>query len=82
METDNNFNQILAEAIDKEWRKKLKPCPFCGSPANLWQWNYGTAIECSKYNPNTHQVQIKQETREKAIEAWNRRVSDEKRHLY
>lgn len=55
---------------------ELKPCPFCGAIAHLWEWNYGAAVECSKYR-NSHQVQIKQETREKAIEAWNRRANDE-----
>lgn len=55
----------------------LKPCPFCGAIAHLWEWNYGTAIECSQYNPKTHQVQIKQETKEKAIEEWNRRTDDD-----
>ena len=35
----------------------LKPCPFCGSDAYMWSWNYGTAIQCSKFNPNSHLVQ-------------------------
>jgi len=55
----------------------LKPCPFCGAIAHMWEWSGGAAIECSKYNPSTHQVQIKQETRGKAVKAWNRRADDD-----
>lgn len=55
---------------------ELKPCPFCGSPAHMWNWNYGTAIECNKYNPRTHQVQVKANTAKEAIKLWNRRVGN------
>ena len=52
----------------------LKPCPFCGAEAYMWSWNYGTAIQCSKFNSNTHLIQVRGKTSTEAIERWNARV--------
>lgn len=52
----------------------LKPCPFCGAEAYMWSWNYGTAIQCSKFNCDTHLIQVRGQTSAEAIERWNARV--------
>lgn len=51
----------------------LKPCPFCGADAFIWSWNYGTAIQCSKFNADSHLIQIRGKTNTEAIERWNTR---------
>lgn len=59
--------------------EELKPCPFCGGQANMWKWNGGVRIDCSRWrasNENTHFVGIGARTEEEAIKAWNRRASD------
>ena len=60
---------------------KLKPCPFCGSKPISGNYYYGRHIRyiigCSntrcKVFPNTRY----HDTPEEAIEAWNRRYTDE-----
>lgn len=54
----------------------LKPCPFCGSEAFLWQWNGGTAIQCSKFNANSHVIQVQAKVFEIAVGRWNNRASE------
>jgi len=56
----------------------LKPCPFCGSEAYMWSWNYGTAIQCVKYNPDEHLVQVRGKTVEETVERWNTRMEVQK----
>ena len=51
----------------------LKPCPFCGADAYIWSWNYGTAIQCSKFNAKSHLIQVIGKTNAEAIEKWNTR---------
>lgn len=49
---------------------ELKPCPFCGFKMVLvYNDNRVVCGQCS--------VQIKRETKKKAIEAWNRRTENE-----
>lgn len=60
---------------------ELKPCPFCGGeakevyrydPFDGYQGDCGCFIaSCSKCS-----TQIAERTKEKAIEAWNRRAED------
>lgn len=57
---------------------KLKPCPFCGAEAHMWSWNYGTAIQCSKFNSHNHVIQVSAETSAEAIERWNTRAEGSK----
>lgn len=56
---------------------KLKTCPFCGGRAVIFSTQYGCHIECEKYNPWLHRVQISDKTQDEAIETWNRRVGNE-----
>ena len=56
---------------------ELKKCPFCGADAFLWEWNGGTAIQCEKFNGDSHLVQIRGKNRAEVIELWNRRAEDE-----
>ena len=57
--------------------EKLKPCPFCGSEANLYEcrWlgitSYG--VECTKCDA----ILEGYSTKEEAIKAWNKRAKNE-----
>ena len=67
--------------IDEE---KLKPCPFCGGKAELYESEaYNLKTEVKEKNIRWF-VMCKQCTaltcgalKKKAIEAWNRRTNDE-----
>jgi Lar family restriction alleviation protein len=49
---------------------ELKPCPFCGSPAHYGEGDHGTFfVECDDECGARFQ-----DTKELAIEAWNRRA--------
>lgn len=55
---------------------ELKPCPFCGSPAHLWE-TYETKytqyyVACVGCRNQTKLL----ETKEEAIERWERRTTD------
>lgn len=52
--------------------EELKPCPFCGGEAELFQ-EYGWAVSCTSCCVKT----LKYRIREKAIKAWNRRANNE-----
>ena len=54
--------------------EELKPCPFCGARAHMWQTNYATYIECESYDPKYHQVQISENNNQNAIRKWNKRA--------
>ena len=60
----------------------LKPCPFCGAPANIWSWNGGTRVDCSRWYSDptatrVHFVGIGAKTPEEAIKVWNERWEEE-----
>ena len=53
-------------------RDKLKPCPFCGGEAEICDDTdlcLDVGIVCEKCN-----LELVQETVERAIKAWNRRA--------
>ena len=52
---------------------ELKPCPFCGEEAKMWQ--YMTDEWRATCNGCVAQTRYCN-TREEAIEAWNRRAGD------
>ena len=55
--------------------KKLKPCPFCGSEATLYEyrwWGISYGVECTKCDA----ILEGYSTKEEAIEAWNRRANE------
>ena len=81
MVSDNQI-QVWQDGSDKEGylMKNLKPCPFCGAPANKWSWNGGTRIDCSAWDSSdkhTHYVGIGAKTEQEAIEAWNNRAGEQ-----
>ena len=46
----SRFNDILADALDEFMgRKQLKPCPFCGGKAIIFQIPYNTTEELHKH---------------------------------
>lgn len=49
---------------------ELKPCPFCGAPAQRKELNGRYAVECTKKCVGTRIFADK----DRATEAWNRRV--------
>ena len=57
-------------------REEVKPCPFCGSPAFVWEWNGGARVDCSNWlaaDGREHFVGIGARSRKEAIEIWNTR---------
>jgi len=58
----------------------LKSCPFCGSAGIVVdkQW-FGTwIVECTNNQcPASYMIGWDYDTKEEAIEAWNRRLNDE-----
>ena len=50
-------------------KKELKPCPFCGGEAEIVGYTifWATCKECTAETKDF-------DTKEEAIEAWNRRV--------
>ena len=59
---------------------RLLPCPFCGAPANAWEWNGGARADCSRWrdeNGVTHFVGIGAKTMKEAAEMWNARAGED-----
>lgn len=60
-------------------KETLKPCPFCGGKSEIWEskanngFLYGYAARCSRCKSRSKIYSIV----EQAVEAWNRRVTDE-----
>ena len=53
--------------------EQLRPCPFCGGEANIYQmhfWGTTYTCECSNCGIETKPM----DTEAEAIEAWNRRA--------
>ena len=63
--------------------EELKPCPFCGSAAEISQGRFDgkdtSYVICRKCGASGEffVVSPKYASNERAIEAWNRRASDE-----
>lgn len=51
---------------------KLKPCPFCGSPAQIKELSGRYAVVCTRYCAGTRVFL----TKDKPAEEWNRRVDN------
>lgn len=64
---------------------KLKPCPFCGGKARLicvikkFGRPVGWNVECFSFMHKCCAARIYRRRRKEAIEAWNRRVDNDKR---
>lgn len=62
---------------------ELKPCPFCGGKAEIatgsvFMWEHIIVCKnCGASSKTVIGITLSQ-AREKAIEAWNRRVSNER----
>jgi Lar family restriction alleviation protein len=68
---------------------KLKPCPFCGGDAVLYNQSSkytdrnSYLVNCSNCSCRTrefayYEIKARRETEQKAIEAWNRRVDNDR----
>ena len=64
--------------------EELKPCPFCNGKAKVEEQTdiFFRAFVCRCKKCGVSQPYPKYESEELAIEAWNRRVSDESEMLY
>ena len=60
-----------ALAGDASMKEYLKPCPFCGSEAELFESPGVYFVECS--NPKCNYPN-NWNTREEAVAAWNKRA--------
>ena len=59
---------------------ELKPCPFCGRDGRIIRV-YGYFVPyCTNESCILYKIDVCYDTKEKAIEAWNRRASDEQIH--
>lgn len=56
-----------------EGRGIMKPCPFCGSPAEMCETITGFYCRCTNHECETMQTEC--DERPEALEAWNRRRS-------
>ena len=62
---------------------ELKPCPFCGSKAELYEENIFSTkysrVRCKKCYAETEKVCISLDyaANNRAVELWNRRVTDD-----
>lgn len=60
--------------------KELKPCPFCGREGRII-FVYGLFVPyCKNESCILYTLDVCYDTKKKAIEAWNRRASDEQIH--
>lgn len=83
------MNDVSGRLADGEGRNPLlKPCPFCGDTASLWETNdnhhyWWASCDGAIKTDRTkscygciYPYKACYKTKEQAIEAWNRRVSE------
>lgn len=79
--TDAQMERLLSDLMGVPKRTEIKPCPFCGGEVEIvrigggWFWKHKGVFETWETDCPI-QFNHKYETREKAIEAWNRRVNE------
>lgn len=57
---------------------KLKPCPFCGAAANIrFDFKHDYVVFCTNNLCMLNELEYGFDSEEEAVEAWNRRMSDE-----
>ena len=61
-------------------REDLRPCPFCGGKAYMWQTNYHTYIQCDN-NTDGHLVQISASTEAEAVRRWESRWEQKRKYF-
>lgn len=69
IETDEEKVKALEKEVGAD-KEEIKPCPFCGAPAQVVELTGRYAVECTKHCAATRIFKEK----EKPIEVWNRRV--------
>ena len=73
----NTFGMMKFATSGKEQTmSELKPCPFCGSKAEVYEECEMVKIRCSSYMCQAS-VNGWHDEVEDAIEAWNRRADDD-----
>lgn len=55
---------------------ELKPCPFCGGEAEVFDDYDNWGVRCKKYGCIGHDFEPQYIDDDYAIEAWNRRAED------
>ena len=71
IETDEKKVAALEKEVEAE-KEEIKPCPFCGAPAQIVELSGRYAVECTKHCASTRIFKDK----ETPTEAWNRRVQN------
>lgn len=58
----------------------LKPCPFCGRIGKIHSFNDSQyRVECTNsFCQASYMIGMDFDTEDEAIEAWNRRITDDK----
>lgn len=70
-----DYIQPPKETGCEEWKEKLKPCPFCGSPAEFYGEENMVWVRCSNYDCQCRLITCFDEP-EEAAEEWNKRAKD------
>lgn len=72
-EYDHTVRSGIVVITAREGRGIMKPCPFCGSPAEMCETIMGFYCRCTNHECETMQTEC--DERPEALEAWNRRRS-------